>query len=204
MKHTERFAAAALAALLLVGCGSGAGSASDLSAEEMTYEKFEVEIMEGDTAYSCDTLDSLLEKSTAVVLGEYVDEPVTEGDAPRPGITKAQFRIEQVLDGSVTAAGDSVITIAGRYEFRSPDDTKTLVTESGLSPAHPGDKWLLFLFFDEERGCYAITGDVSGRYPLPENLDKPDGYGYKNGLLEPGRFNYEICKQVYERYGLEE
>ena len=139
MKHTERFAAAALAALLLVGCESGDGSASDRSAEEMTYEKFEVEIMEGDTAYSCDTLDSLLEKSTAVVLGEYVGEPVTEGDAPRPGITKAQFRIEQVLDGSVTAAGDSVITVAGRYEFRSPDDTSDLALRHQIpSCALPG------------------------------------------------------------------
>ena len=203
MKHTRFMGAVLAAALVLVGCGSGESSSAGESAE-VTYEKFEVVTMESEGGYDCDTMDKLLERSTAVVIGEYVGEPVTEGDAPRPGVTRARFRVEQVLDGSITATGDNEVTIAARYEFREQDGAKTLVTESGLSPAHPGDRWVLFLNYDEEQGCCYITGDVSGRYPLPESLDKPDGYGYKNGLLEPERFNYEICKQVYERYRLEE
>ncbi len=186
--------------LLLCSCGSADSSGkSEQASSKESDDSFEVVKVDADVAYFCYTLDELLERSDAVVIGEYVGESSTQKDGSRTGLTKAGFKVERVLAGSVTA---DEITVTRRYEFQNQGGVKTLVSESELSPACTGDRWIMFLIYNEEKDYYGITSDVNGRFPLPEDLDKPDGYGCINGVLEPLRFSRSLCEDVYEHFGL--
>ena len=192
--------------LLLAGCGSADDSNNrtentnknqNTEGTKETTDSIEIVSWEADREYYCYTLDDLLKHSDAVIVGKTVSEPEKDNSTDlKTSLIKVE--VERVLEGSVEA---DEITLSRLYQFYDKD---TVISLGELAPDALNDRWILFLVHDPERGEYGITSDGAGRYPLPENLDKPDGYGYKNGLLEPERFNYEICKQVYERYRLEE
>ena len=171
-------------------------AATDNGAADSITDSVEVIQIATDRAYYCYTLEELLEYSDAVIVGEIISEPeaVSDSDLSR---SLVRVRVERVLEGSVPS---EEITLLRSYQYYN---SSTIVSSGELSPDTVGERWIMFLVYNEEKDRYGITSDGMGRYPLPENLDKPDGFGYKNGLLESGRFSYPVCEQVYERYGLE-
>ncbi len=116
------------------------------------------------------TLPELEADSDIIVVGEYVEIP-TRQLTPESGIflsdavSRSEIRVTEVLQGDGISAGDR-LAVTQRYGVL--EDENRLVSFSGLTPMNKGDSWIFFLNYDEESSAYWCTGDVGGRYPLPE------------------------------------
>ena len=153
-------------------------------------------------------LDDLISHSDAVVIGEFTSDEGTEYFYQYPeqkkelfgAVTKAGLKIEKVLAGTLD---EESIVLCENYCFQDdrPDGRK-LILFTELAPMNIGEKWIIFLTRSED-GSWWTTSDANGRYPLPEQLGKPDALGFVNGRYEEDiRFDENLCREIYERFDL--
>ena len=80
------------------------------------------------------------------------------------GSCKNTFAITKVLKGNkdikeaIIHMGYYVVEEKGQY---------SVIYGSQVKPMRKGDYWLMFLTKDEKTNLYYITGDFTGRYPIP-------------------------------------
>ena len=215
--------AALCLAASLGGCGSSDSSAADIKVADTqssvressddtqssvpgsSDDSFELFTGIVDRFDRCDTLDQLIENSQAVIIGEIVGEPETEAkyEENNPNnidwiTASAKVKVEKILAGSCP----DEITVKQNSGFADKNGKRILYAFSDLSPMKQGDKWIFFLSYQKDYDCYWPTGDGQGRCPLPEDLDKPDSYGFVNGLIKDSGFLKSVYDQIKEKFGL--
>ena len=156
------------------------------------------------------TLDSIIENSDLIVTGEFIEDGISEFAYDDPenkkllydAKTKNVFRIDRVLKGDVTA---DTVTILQNYGIDNAGEEEKLYSFSGLSPMFKGSKWIYCLrkpVLEKDPDYYYPTGDSEGRYPLPEDHNIPDSFGFTNGYLDAAKFPHDVYSSLLEKYSL--
>lgn len=153
--------------------------------------------------------ENLEKSSDLVVVGEFVNEThqvlkyMDEENKKYlyDAVSDNMFKITKVLKGDKSVNDE--VKVSQRYGYCEQDGVKTLAAFSGLTPMNKGDKWILFLFYDEAEETYWVTGDFTGRYPVPDGKTKTQSDSAEVlGLFETGEFNSKLYEEILERYKL--
>jgi hypothetical protein len=94
---------------------------------------------------------------------EYSYDDYFEKDIVRGAESFNQLRVTHVLKGDIRVG--EVVTVAQAYAYEA--ERGVLITFSGLTPMHKGDRWIYFLEYDENTQAYKSSGDSCGRFPVP-------------------------------------
>lgn len=145
----------------------------------------------------------LIERADIIMIGEYIDEFTPSELAykgnPNSGTTRSRIKALKIFKGS-ELINDGEVTVMHEYIYWHMENEKDrLVLDTYLVPMYKGDRAIFLLFYNENNKCFD-TGDLFGRYPLPENKDKPDRLGFVNGLrsdVSNGRES--VVKHAWER-----
>ncbi|MBR1392405.1 MAG: hypothetical protein IJ561_01055 [Ruminococcus sp.] len=150
------------------------------------------------------TLDGLLEETEVIIIGTVASKPeeqLTYSDQATKtnissGYTAVTLSVDKVLYGSY---GVGSVTVKAPYYFIPRKDAKDLLhTYDIYSPYSRGEQWIFVLGYDGFIDEYS----VKARFPLPESLGSEDRLGFVNGLLYPEYFDETLCREIYERFGL--
>ena len=115
-----------------------------------------------------DDVSELAESADLIVIGEFIKDSEQELIYDNGGVfvsvtSTNEIAVQKVLKGSVD--GDT-LQIVQDYGI---DRTNRLITFSDMTPMEKGDRWIFFLVYDEYRDAYWVSGDYTGRYPVPND-----------------------------------
>lgn len=176
--------------------------------QSVDYSKLEFVQLESDRIVF-NSLSELEEASDMIVVGEIINDPVTESETVCneyfekdvfSGITSySTIEVKQVLSGDVKV-GDK-IKIA-QYCGVLEDQ---FITFSEMTPMLKGDTWVFCLmpsYYTE--GPYWCTGDSDGRYPLKNTTYRSTGLTTNEdlGIYRRDSFKDNIYNDLIEKYDL--
>ncbi len=132
----------------------------------------------------CNSLSEVEGEATIIVeveVGEVLDQKVSsfydatfQKELPSAGYTRRELIIEKVYQGE-KSIGDKIVLLHDYFIWENTDNTKQLISLSGYKPMKKGDKYLLFLAWDESKDGYYVIGDYQGIYPVEETVVSKKG-----------------------------
>lgn len=156
-----------------------------------------------------DSLSELEEASDIIVVGEIIDDPVTESETVYNEYFEKDFfsnitsystiEVKQVLSGDVKV-GDKIkiAQYCGVLENQ-------FITFSEMTPMLKGDTWIFFLMPSyDTNDIYWCTGDSDGRYPLKNTTYISTGLTANKdlGVYRRDDFKDNIYNDLIEKYDL--
>lgn len=125
----------------------------------------------------CSSLTEVEEEATIIVEVEaenVLDQVVStfydaklQKEMPSAGYTRRELKVAKVYQGEVNV-GDKIVLLHDYFIWENADKTKQLISISGFKPMKKGDKYLLFLAWDEGKEGYYVVGDYQGIYPVED------------------------------------
>lgn len=112
----------------------------------------------------------IIEGKAGDVLGQEVTtryDAVLEKKLPGAGYTNHEFKITKVYAGDVKV-GDKIPVSQQYFVWTYEDGTEQLVSSSAVKPYKKGEKYLLFLVYNDYREAYEPICDFQSIYPVEE------------------------------------
>ncbi|MCL2019862.1 MAG: hypothetical protein FWG70_08915 [Oscillospiraceae bacterium] len=121
------------------------------------------------------TFENLIESAELVVIGEFTEDATPtinygydlyfEKDVITNYWSTNTILIHEVLKGNIDT---EKISVCQNYAVIEQESGKLgILTSSDLTPMNKGDQWIFFFGGDKEGSSYWLTGDYTGRYPIP-------------------------------------
>lgn len=176
--------------------------------QETDYSKLEFVQLE-QNRITFDELSALEEASAMIIVGEIIDDPLTESETGYSEyfgkeifdniISYNKIKVKQVISGDVEV-GDEVriAQYCGVFEDQ-------FITFSEMTPMLKGDTWIFFLKESSLTDrLYWCTGDSDGRYPLKGTTYQRTGLPSKEdlGVYRRDSFKDNIYSELLEKYDL--
>lgn len=154
---------------LMTGCGSTKNGSENSS----TNNEREFVQVHGDKQVFYNISD-LVKAADLIIIGEYIEDTKQEleykysaefgKDIFDNATSTNTILVKKLLKGDIT---DKTLPISQRYGVL--EDTNQLIAFSELTPMEKGQQWIFFLFYDDINNTYWVSGDYTGRYPVPDD-----------------------------------
>lgn len=152
-------------------------------------------------------LSEIEEFSEMIIVGEIIDDPVTETQTEYSEIFNKEIfdgvisystiRVIKVLSGNAEVGDEiKVAQYCGVFEDQ-------FITYSEMTPMLKGDTWIFCLMKSlYTDGLYGCTGDSDGRYPLKNETYRKTGFPAENdlGVYRRDSFKDNIYNEIFEKY----
>lgn len=150
--------------------------------------------------------EETIEKAEIIMIGEYLDDNsntntyyIDPNNKTGSGIEQTFNTIKavQVFKGGELVK-DGKVDIFHNYAFvLYPEGNTKLVLNSLDVPMYKGDRAIFLLAYNEKMQRYSAK-----RLPLPENKDKPDKLGFKNGIRNDVEFDQALYDLLLKKYDI--
>ena len=218
MKNKMIIASLIVCSMLAASCGSDDSSVSgtvvqadDIKAAAFSRQAAEIDYDHPEIVPAMIDVEHLppedaVEAAQIIMIGEYLDDNSNTNIYYTDPDNKAGSGIEQTFNTlkavQVFKGGelikDGKADIYQNYAFiLYPDGNTKLILNSELVPMYKGDKAIFLLSYDEKMQRYSAN-----RLPLPENKDKSDRLGFKNGIRNDMKFQQELYDLLLEKYDI--
>ena len=195
-----------LTAMIFAGCGNTSSSAAE---SESNSSEDELLITPAVMDFIHFSPEEAIERAEIIMIGEYLDEfentdvtygnPETHAD-PRNVRTYNALKAIKVFKGE-DLIKDGKVDICHHYAFIiNAENKKQLLLSTQLAPMKKGSKAIFLLRYNKNLRRYLPM--EQGRFPLPEDLDKVDEYGFKNGYIEGYGLDKELYDLLLEKYDI--
>ncbi len=205
MKKLISVFAAIMACVILTACSETPKSSEEKPVAFAGIELTRTGIVDRITA---DTLEELEKYSDIAVVGEVIDDSVSDNAYNWSGYFGKEIltlprsyntiKVKQVLMGDVNV-GDEL-----KIEQLCGIDNGVLYSVSDLTPMVKGDEWVFFLLQDPDSGICGYTADCDARYPtknsaaINSRLAFTDSY--QLGVYDEANFNRNVYNEIVEKY----
>ncbi len=120
-------------------------------------------------------------------------------ELPGSGYTQREIEVTKVYKGNVSV-GETITFLQDYYLWTDQDNKKQLISITSLKPLEEGEKYLMFLHYEENMDSYIAVCDYQGVYPI-KNLNgaKKSDFSYIYSSQDISNL-MPIYSEVQEKY----